>query len=114
MDQNYLVLLVFSLNLSLNLYRQAEEIDKSCRISLIVNVVLSEGCDFLRVERIITPYTCFNNVTLVELKTNLTGYRLLSLINECRKSLAQRGEPLTVVYKISKGYGKLCFLMLTK
>ena len=45
-----LLVLIFSVDLSLNLDRQTKEVDKSGSICLIINVILTEGCNFLGVE----------------------------------------------------------------
>ena len=40
------LLIVFLINLSLHLNRQSEQVDKAGSVSLVVNVIFAERCDF--------------------------------------------------------------------
>ena len=93
----FLFVLVFGSNLCLYGNGKSPQIDEALAVLLIVNVILTKGCDLLGVKRPVTPSACLNDVALVELESYLTGNVLLSLVNKCGKSLSEGSEPLTVV-----------------
>ena len=97
------LLSVLCVHLRLHLDGKAEEVDKSCGIRLVVNVVLAEGSKLLGVERVVALHARLDDVALVKLQTNGTGNVLLSLRNEGGESLSKRSEPLTVVNEVSEG-----------
>ena len=81
--------------------RKTEQVDKSCGILLVVNVVLVEGSEISAVQSVRRCNARVDDVALVELKLNVAVNGFLGLVYECVHSLAQGSVPLTVVYDVS-------------
>ena len=47
---SFVLFFILCVNLRLNLNGKSEQVDKSCGIRLIINVILTEGCDLLGVK----------------------------------------------------------------
>ena len=57
---------VLCVYLSLHLDGETVKVDESCGISLIINLILAKGCDFLGVERPIGPSARLDKMTMHE------------------------------------------------
>ena len=62
-----LLILILCVYLRLNLDGKTVKVDESCGISLVVYVVLAEGCYFLGVEGVVALCACLYDVALIEL-----------------------------------------------
>ena len=96
-------LLLVSLSVQKSLYmdRKTEQVDKSCGILLVVNVVLVEGSEISDVQIVRRCNARVDDVALGELQLNAPVNGFLGLVYECVHSLAQGSVPLTVVYDVS-------------
>ena len=76
---------------------QAEQVDETGSICLIVILILTEGSGLLIVQGIRRGDAGVDHVALVELQLDVAGDGLLEAVSKGIQRLTQRGEPLAVV-----------------
>ena len=87
---------------------QAEQVDETGGIRLVVIVILTEGRGLLIVQGVRAGDTGVDHVALVELQLDVAGDGFLQVVGEGADGLTQRGEPLAVVDQLAHLLGQLC------
>ena len=95
---------------SLDLRRQAPEVDEAGGLGLVV-VALPEGHQVLGIEGVGGGGPGGDDIALVELQLHAAGDVFVSLVSESLQGLPQGAEPLAVVDEVGKIHRQLLLLM---